>query len=119
MAAKIPVQIHIGVVSLPLPAGRVYSETRVTITETGSGMVHSASLDADQVPIPDEAGNPHFVVSFPAVQSGESLHIDVRCLDPNEVLIGSPATHEVTLDEVPDNPPPGQYPQPSSIFLTT
>lgn len=119
MAAKIPVQIHIGVVSMPLPAGRVYHETRVVVTELGSGTYHQASIPSDQAPVPDEAGNPHFVVSFPAVQSGEALHIDVRCLDPDAVLIGSPATHEVTLDEVPDDPPPGQYPQPSSIFLTT
>lgn len=119
MAAKIPVHIHIGVFAMPLPAGRVYTETRVTITEVSSGTTHSASIPASQDPVLDEAGNPHFVVDFPAVQSGESLHVDVRCLDPQEAIIGVAATHDVSVAEVPDDPPPGSFPQPLSIYLTT
>lgn len=115
MAAKIPVQIHIGVTPLPLPAGRTHHEMRVTLTENGSGTVHSDSISADQAPVPDEFGNLHFVVDFQEVQSGEAVHVDVRCVDANDALIGTPVTHDVTLPEVQEE----TYPQPSSIFLTT
>lgn len=118
MAAKIPVQVHIGITSTPVPEGRVYSEIRVTVTELGSGTYHQASIHRDQVPVPDAAGKPHFVVRFPAVQSGEALRVDVQCLDPDDVLIGTPMSHSATLDEVPDDATPGWYPQPFSIFLT-
>jgi hypothetical protein len=104
---------------MSLAAGHTYNETRVSVTEEGSGALHSASIPASQEPVPDEAGNPHFVVDFPAVQSGESLHIDVRCLDPEEGIVGTPVTHDVTLGEVPDDPSGSTYPQPVSIYLTT
>lgn len=118
MAAKIPVRVHIGVTPMPLPGGRALSETRVTITEAGSGTIHSGSILPDVVPTPDEGGNPHFTMDFPIVQSGESLHVDVRCLDTDDLLVGVPATHDVFLDEVEDPPPPGSFFQPVSIYLT-
>lgn len=117
MAAKIPVRVHIGVSPMPLSVGVVFTEMRITMTD-GAGTIHQASILPDQEPTPDAAGNPHFTVDFPQVQSGESLHIDVRCLDANETLIGVPATHEVVLDPVEDPPPPGSFPQPAWIYLT-
>ncbi len=117
MAAKIPVNVRIGVFLADVPPERAYNETRVTITETGSGTIHSASINAGEEPVPDVAGNLSYVTGFPAVQSGVPLHIDVRCLDQDEVLIGTPATHEATLDEVPDGPGPGTYYAPQSIYI--
>lgn len=117
MAAKIPVNVHIGVFLAEVPPARTYHETRVTITETGSGTIHSASINAGDDPVPDVAGNLSYVTGFPSVQSGVPLHVDVRCLDADEALIGTPATHEAILDEVPDVPSPGTYYAPQSIYI--
>lgn len=118
MAKKIPVRVHIGVTSMPLAVGLALSEMRVSVSEEGSGALHSASILPDVQPTPDEGGNPHVTVDFPLVQSGEQLHVDVRCLDEGGALIGTAVTHDVFLDEVPDDPPPGSYFQPVSIYLT-
>jgi hypothetical protein len=117
MAAKIPVRVHIGVTPMPLAVGQVPSETRVTITEQTSGAVHIASILPDATPIQDEGGGCSFTVDFPLVQSGESLHVAVRCLDENEVLIGVEATHDDFLEEVQDSPPAGSFFQPTSIYF--
>ena len=119
MAAKIPVQVHIGVTPMPLPTDRVLAEMRVSVLEMDTNTLHQGSIGPEEQPVVDEFGNSAFTVDFPEVQSGQAVHVSAKCLDAAEQIIGIEVTHEVTLDEVPDPEPGATFLQPQSIFLTT
>ena len=116
MAARIPINVHLGVALQQAPAGQTCAETRITIT-TPSGPEQSASLPASAVPAPDEAGNLHYVAGFAGVQSGEDLHVEVEALDSVGAVLGLAVTHDTHLVAVPDDPAQMYY-APQSIYVT-
>ncbi len=117
MAAKIPVQVHIGVNKQMPPADQDYGATRVTITEEASGDLQEAYLTAGETPAVDPGGNLAYTVEFDGVQSGGGLHVEVQALDNTGEPLGLLVTHEAQLAEVPDDPARMYY-APQSIFVT-
>lgn len=116
MAARIPIHVHVGVTLQQAPAGQVCAETRITITSP-SGPEQGFSIPAGDVPMPDEAGNLHFVAGFTGVQSGEDLHVEVEALDSVGAVLGVALTHDTHLEAVPDDPAQMYY-APQSIYMT-
>lgn len=117
MAAKIPVNVHVGVVLLAVPEAQTYAGLRVTITGE-SGPAQSEVISASVAPTSDESGNAAYVVSFVDVQSGEDVHIEVTALDSDGFIMGLPVTHDTHLEAVPDEEVPTYY-APQSIFVST
>jgi hypothetical protein len=116
MPAKILVNVHIGVISMPLPVDTTYAKMVVEITDC-EGTTQTLEIGSTEQPVPDEVGNPQFVAGFSDVRSGGVAHIEVHCEDTEGNLIGIVVTHDADLADVPD-PEPGTYPAPSFIFVT-
>lgn len=117
MAAKIPVQVHIGVNKQMPPGNQEYGSTRVTITEEASGDMQESILTTGDTPQVDPGGNLAYTVGFDGVQSGGGLHVEVQALDNTGEPLGLLVTHEAQLAEVPDDPARMYY-APQSIFVT-
>jgi len=118
MAARIPVQVHIGVTPLTIqPDRRDYGSTRVTITEEASGDLQEAFITSGGAPEVDGGGNLAYTVAFDDVQSGGGLHVEVQALDDTGAPLGLLVTHEAQLAEVPDDPARTYY-APQSIYVT-
>lgn len=116
MAAKIPVQVHIGVVLLALPeASSFYDKMVVTMTDV-SGATQTVEIDSCVAPTLDEAGNPHFVANFQDVQSGGDVIIGVQSWNVDGAPLGLLVDHTASIPEV--LAPAGTYLAPQSIFVT-
>lgn len=115
MAAKISVQLHIGVGMMQTPGTRQYGGMRAELTDV-TGETKTVEIGSEVVPETDEGGNLQFVADFEDVQSGGTVHCVVRALDGDGAQLGEMVTHTALLAEVPDEPE-NAYPQPMFLFI--
>jgi hypothetical protein len=114
MAAKITVQLHIGVTTQEAPVGQTYGGLVVSLEDVNG--TQTREIGPDVLPEVDEGGNAEFIVTFDDVQSGASVTCNVSAIDVTGAELGMSVSHTVVLDEVPDNIERPYY-QPSFLFI--
>ena len=100
---------------MALAADVSYGGLRATLTDV-TGVPKVVNIASDVAPEIDAGGGLAFIAEFEDVQSGDTVDCAVTALDSAGNEIGTPATHTVVLDAVPDDPT-AKYPQPWYLFI--